>query len=578
MKVLTKTFEILKKLKFQNINRIIFLLILVSILEILGVGIIIPLISIILDADFFNKNQFFGFNKIFINHNFSVILFTIIIIIFFILKNLIIILVSFRYYKYVLDVLVKLRTSLYRNYILQDYEKHFHQDHSNIIHKVSNISLNFCSVILMSLLNFITELVIFLSILIFMFYYNFWLTFWLIVIFSIPLFIYVKFISHKLKKAGYERNVGEENIIKSLKSGLENIREIKLFSKEEFYSNIFVSHAKKSSDSNLFFYVAQQFPRSILELFAVLGMCLLILFLTVNGADNIKLLTTLAFFGIAMFRILPSVTKMISCIQNLKYSDRYLDILINEKENLETKEFINFKYTKKKLNFEDSIIFKDVNFYYGKKKNILENINLKINKGDKVAITGQSGSGKSTLMDLMMGLIKSKKGEILVDGLKIDYRYNPSSHNIGYVSQNLFFLNDSIERNIAFGIENTEIDKSRIYKVLKDVDLLDFVNNLKYKEKTNIGEGGLKISGGQRQRIAIARALYLKPKIIFFDEATSALDASTKKKILNCIFNLDKNVTIIFVSHDMEIKDYCNKVFEVKENNLIETIKKSNQN
>jgi ABC-type bacteriocin/lantibiotic exporter with double-glycine peptidase domain len=179
-------------------------------------------------------------------------------------------------------------------------------------------------------------------------------------------------------------------------------------------------------------------------------------------------------------------------------------------------------------------------------------------------------------MDLMMGLINSKKGEIFIDGINIVNQKHSWNQVLGYVAQNLFFLNDTIEKNIAFGHESTEINKNKIYKVLKDVDLLDFVSDLKHKEKTIIGEGGHKISGGQRQRIAIARALYLEPEIIFFDEATSSLDDNIKNKIHNCIFNLDKNITIIFISHDPRIMNYCNKIITVKDHKLIETNKKLN--
>ena len=216
--------------------------------------------------------------------------------------------------------------------------------------------------------------------------------------------------------------------------------------------------------------------------------------------------------------------------------------------------------------YKHSLKFKDVNFSYKKNENILENFNFEINKGSFVGIFGNSGSGKSTLLNLICGLIDPVSGKISVDSKDISINIANWRKQIGYVSQDIILLNDSIQNNIIFGAEN--IDTKRIQEILKKTKLDEFVLSLKNGLNTKVGERAIKISGGQKQRIGIARALYREPSLLILDEATSALDSKTSNQIIDTINDFKSNMTIIFVSHDLKILKNCDFIYELKNKQL----------
>jgi ABC-type multidrug transport system fused ATPase/permease subunit len=217
------------------------------------------------------------------------------------------------------------------------------------------------------------------------------------------------------------------------------------------------------------------------------------------------------------------------------------------------------------LEFKKNIEIKNIKvFYNNPNKTVLNNISLKISKGDCVGIIGKSGAGKSTLLDTLMGLIKPNAGNILVDGKSIYKNLRSWQKLIGYVPQSIYLIDDSIEKNIAFGENEQDINIRNLINCAKDAEIFDLINNLPKKEKSLVGEKGSKLSGGEKQRIAIARSLYISPEIIIFDEATSSLDAQTEKKIVDSIKKLSKNKTVIIVSHKISSLNICNKIYEMK--------------
>ena len=188
---------------------------------------------------------------------------------------------------------------------------------------------------------------------------------------------------------------------------------------------------------------------------------------------------------------------------------------------------------------------------------------MTIKKNDFIGIVGASGSGKSTLINLILGLIKPKKGEIIVDNNNINHHLNNWQSLIGYIPQDIFLLDDSLRNNVAFGVEQNEIDDAKILDVLKIAQLNNFFNDLKDGLNHMIGENGVKLSGGQKQRLGIARALYKNPKVLILDESTSALDQITEKDFLKSIHNLKNNFTIIFITHRISSVKNCNKIFSI---------------
>ena len=313
-------------------------------------------------------------------------------------------------------------------------------------------------------------------------------------------------------------------------------------------------------------------PRFFLELISIIGISGFAFYLI--KVDNTNLFSTLGVFIAATFRIIPSINKIITSLQNLKYQDSSLDLLVNESKKLgkENRQNKNYSLTK----FDRTIKLKNINFKYSKKGiSILKNIYLKINKGEMIGIVGGSGSGKTTLIDIILGLHKPDSGEIIIDDLVIkDYKIKNLIKGIGYVPQNIFLIDDTIKNNIALGIPPDKINDEYLFSAIKNAQLDNFINDLPSGVETKVGEKGIQISGGQIQRIGIARALYNQPEILILDEATSALDNKTERNFIDSIEILKKKQTIIMIAHRMTSLKNCDKIFELDSGVLTEKLLK----
>ena len=268
--------------------------------------------------------------------------------------------------------------------------------------------------------------------------------------------------------------------------------------------------------------------------------------------------------------MMPSLNRMIAAKQSLKFNGFSLNIIHRE---LKLKAKYDDKFShESKFNFQNIIEFKKVNFKFNKSNTILKSVDLKIIKGESIGIIGESGSGKSTLIDLLVGLHEPTSGEILVDGINGFQMTQSWRNTIGYVSQSIHLMDDTIKNNIALGIPEEMIDIFRINSIIKQVKLEKFVSTLKYGFNTKVGERGVQLSGGQRQRIGIARALYHDPDIIILDEATSALDLQTESDVMNAFKSLKETKTIIMVAHRLSTLESCNVIYKI-ENGEIQKLK-----
>jgi ABC-type multidrug transport system fused ATPase/permease subunit len=280
-------------------------------------------------------------------------------------------------------------------------------------------------------------------------------------------------------------------------------------------------------------------------------------------ADTISfqsILPQMAAFVLAMYRLLPSINRIVSGYNEVNYYHRGLEIVSDDLLLTSERLFDN------NISFKESIEFNSIFFNYSDTSPVLENVNLKINKGERVAIIGETGCGKSTLLDLLMGLYKPNKGDILVDKAELDISSMQKwRQSIGYVPQNIYLFSGSVKDNIIFG---KKFDAIKMDKVIRIAQLDDF---LKGRDgiMTQVGENGINLSGGQKQRISIARALYGDIQILILDEATSALDQKIEKKIMNNIYKLDKNMTVIIVAHRLNTIENCDSVYRIEKKHTI---------
>ena len=317
--------------------------------------------------------------------------------------------------------------------------------------------------------------------------------------------------------------------------------------------------------------VISAIPRFWLEITFLVSLNVIILIIFYSNNSITNSLPIIGIFAAAAFRIMPSVGRIMVNLNILKTNLPVSEIVKNEIQNLEkTTDLVS-----KDLDFKESICLKNIQFSYNTNDlEVLKNINIMIPKGSIIGISGNSGSGKSTLLDLLIGLIIPDKGEILIDSRPVKDNIKSWQKKIGYVSQDIFLINESFSKNISYEIEEDKINYEKIKKIIKILGLDDFINNLPENLKSHVGERGIKMSGGQLKRIGIARALYKTPEMLILDETFSSLDIETEKNIMSEIKSFDKNLSIVIVSHRQSTLELCDKVYKLENGEIVTNYEK----
>ena len=547
-------------------NYIFILLCINSFFELISLAVFYPTVSILFDENYdFTKidNLLNNFDIQIINFNGYLYLFFGLIFIVFLIKNLFFMYFIYKQNQFVREIRMRISSSLIDKYIYFSYPVFFKKTLPNILRNI-DLSISFSTVTL-ALITFFSEIIIFTLLIIFLLSIEFKLTIVIILMILLLIYLFKGLSKKKFYNIGVKSQRYAQNFKKELLQTFTGIREIKILKKEEYFNKKFYRTNKLEANNNFQRDVLLQLPRSIIELLVVSSIILLIFTMFFFEYEKSEILIFISLAVITSIRLMPAATRIIGSLQRLTFYQPLNQILISEIYNkfTTTKRRIN-KYSNKYLPFKNEIIFSDVSFSYDLKKPIIKKLNLKIKKNSCFGIIGESGSGKSTITDLVMGLIEPTAGEIKVDNNFLKDNNNLWKNNISYVSQSPFFLNDTIEKNIAFGQSENKIDKKLVIDVSKKAQIFDHINKLKYKFKTNVGEGGIKFSGGQLQRIAIARALYRKSDVLILDEATNSLDNQSEIMFFKFLKTLKKKLTIIIITHKAENISICDQIIKIK--------------
>jgi len=316
----------------------------------------------------------------------------------------------------------------------------------------------------------------------------------------------------------------------------------------------------------------QQLPRLWLELLAVTGLALLVLSMLAQGRDMISIVPTLGLFAVAAFRLMPSVNRILGALQLLRYAHIVIDTL-HEEFKLDAPEpgaGATKTATSTTPAFQKEISLSDIGYSYpAAATEALNNLSIVIHKEESVGFIGPSGSGKSTLVDVILGLLPPVAGKVMVDGQDIQKNLRAWQDQIGYVPQTIYLTDDTLRRNVAFGLPDGQIDDAAVRRAIKDAQLEEFVASLKDGIESRVGERGIRLSGGQRQRIGIARALYHDPSVLVLDEATSALDTATESDVMRAVTALQGSKTILIVAHRLSTVEHCDRLYRLEHGKVV---------
>ena len=567
---------ILNILNYRMVNKLIFLfsnkekkqsffliviIVINVIMELFGLALLIPTISLFFDEDYLNSSILLKNIKDLIeSYNIdSLSFFLISIIIVFFFKSIIQFLVTYKQKKIVSDLNKNLSNRLFFAYLNQPYLYYTEKNRSKIIHYLQT-EMNHFFLFFESLIGLIGEIFIAGGMYFLILYVEPIGTLILTLIYLFASLIYFSFFNKKLKKWGAIRINLDQIFSKLILESIGGIKHIILNNLKDNISDFFKSQNKIKARYSSYHLTVAQLPRIYFELVAITSIISFIMILVLLGKENASLLVTITVFGAVSFKLLPSANKIISNYQTLKYYRSSLDNIYKEVDEMiiEKSDPIinvdNFIYV-------DKICVSNISFSYDNKIELINNLSFDIFKGEMIGISGKSGAGKSTLINILTGLIKPLSGNIQCDGRSIFENIIAWQSIIGYVPQSVFLTDDTIKKNIIY--DDSDFNEVRLRDSLIKLDLSEWIDNLPDGIETLVGEEGIKISGGQKQRIGIAAALYKDPDILIFDESTNSLDNKTEKDILNSIKKLKGSKTIILVSHELSVLSKCDRIINL---------------
>ena len=553
---------------------IIFLMLIGGVLESLSISVVIPVVSVLIDPQAIENNELLSaiYNGLGLS---TVTQFTIIMMLAligaFVLKNLFLFLQNVVQLKFVYTNQFATSRRMMINFMKRPYEYYLNADTAVIQRSITSDVNNMYGLIL-NVLQLISEIVVFVCLVAVLLVVDAKMIMVVAVLLVGVLALIKVVLKPILVKAGQQNQDYYSGLFKWIEQSVMGIKEIKIANKEQYFINEYAKcgygYVHAVQKYNLF----NATPRLLIETVCIAGLVLYMLLVMLQGATVTEMLPQLTTFGLAAMRLIPSANRMNNHLNNISYFEPFFmgvsDNLQNE-INDDSIEYNAEAYEEKKLveklDIKKVIKLEDITYKYPNNEQLIfDHADMEVPIGSAVGIVGSSGSGKTTVVDILLGLLELQTGTIYADGVDVKEHYEEWLKNIGYIPQTIFMIDSTIRKNVAFGIADEDIDDERVWAVLKEAQLDEFVRSLPEGLDTGIGERGIRLSGGQRQRIGIARALFEDPEVLVLDEATSALDNDTEAAIMESINRLHGKKTLIIIAHRLQTIEKCDIVYRVE--------------
>lgn len=573
-KLIKKLISILNKKQKIQIIILVFLMLIGALLESIGVSLILPLVSVVLDETSYNSKWYSqvicSIFHIKTSREYLCCLLLLLLFVF-VFKNIYLLIEYYLQYTFIARCRYSMQKSLMHQYLYKPYSFYLNVNSGEIIRVITG-DTGQTFLLLSNVMQLATEAFVGIVLSITILLMSPTVAVCLVVILMVELFIINRLVKPVMKRNGDKQR--EENAIanKWMLQGINGIKSIKVTGNESFFEDMYCSPTYKVLDIDRINQTLGKMPTLIIETFTIVGILMLIFIMVVSGSDMTIILPQLSAFAVAAVRLLPSVNRMSASLNQIPFLEGGLDNVINviRDQKVEGSLKTPSALGNSCMEYKDNFSLQGISFAYDNASGkIVDNLNLCIEFGQSIGVIGKSGAGKTTVMDIMLGLLEPCEGEVLVDGVNIKSNMQSFYKSVSYIPQQIFLLDDTIRANVAFGVNKEKIDDDAIWRAIADSQLEEFVKSLPDGLDTIVGEFGIRLSGGQRQRIGIARALYTNPRVLFLDEATSALDSETESAIMEAVNKLKRKVTMIIIAHRLSTISSCDMVYRVEDGRLI---------
>lgn len=493
----------------------------------------------------------------------------------YVIKNLYILLLTYMQNTFITKNRNRMISRVMAEFLNRPYEKYLGADIPTVF-RITDSDIPQTFSLILAMLQLASEAVVTCLIFLVLLLNDPGMTLFIIAVFGLLTLFIVKVFKPRLNRIGARNQAIQSRIAKWRIQATYGLKDVKVLNREEFYVRNYYETGKVGAEVARNYAVLNNMPRLLIEtVFIVSVLGFLVVYIN-GGGDITAMVTTISAFAIAAVRVLPSVNRINTYITEIAYTQPSLDFVYdNLQEGMKTDAMLAERraYSQvEKLKLDHQIELDHISFHYpDSDKNIFEDAHMIVPKGKSVGIIGTSGAGKSTIVDILLGLLHAQTGTITCDGVDIFKNYESWLAQIGYIPQSIYLIDESIRDNIAFGIDADKIDEKRIWEVLEEAQLKEFVEELPEGLDTTIGDRGVRLSGGQRQRIGIARALYNDPEILVFDEATSALDNDTEAAVMEAVNSFHGRKTMIIIAHRLNTIEKCDMIYKVENMKLVET-------
>ena len=561
--------------KEKNKFAILLILILIGVaFEALSFAIFIPTLDLIINnnlsyLDMLGIKNFFEYKNL-ETKNLIVLILPLLVLIF-LIKNTYLLFLMWYKNKFFKLINTLNSVKLFTSYLDSDWEEHIKKNSADLIRNIQG-EVSKITTTLNAFLELISEALIFFIILSLLFMWNKEIVLMLLILFFFISLFFIKVLKKKINYWASQIQHNESAFFKNIKEAIGSFKEIKILGKQNIFISELNSKLSKGQNFRLRFETIQNAPRFFLEFIAILLISLISVYLIYQEQDLKNVLVTLGIISVALFRILPSSNRIIKNINDIRFGMNSVRVINSEFNLFE----MNKDETTHEIAFDKTIKLENISYRYdNNKEDTLKNVNLTIQKNSIIGIIGASGTGKSTLIDIITGLILKREGELIVDDTLIR-KNNAKAYqeNLGYLPQILYLFDQSIRQNIAIEEKNGDSYNKKnheiILNIIKKLKLGKIIDDNENGIEQYVGENAIRLSGGEKQRLGIARLLYHNRNILIFDEATSALDNKTEKEIFEIIYSLKGEKTIIISTHSEEMLYGCDKIYQIKNQKLIE--------